>query len=77
MAAEQIEKALPTLVVSRMNKDLRGGKVLLDWSQTTKRKPPLLSSAPSRATQVGLVVCVVDVVQEVPLPGSMLVVVAP
>ena len=33
LVAEQLEKALPDLVVSRMAKSLRVGKVLVDWSQ--------------------------------------------
>jgi bifunctional non-homologous end joining protein LigD len=31
--AEELERAMPRLVVSRMTKSLRPGKVLLDWSQ--------------------------------------------
>ena len=38
LAAEQIEKAMPTLAVSRMTKSLRGGKVLIDWSQNNAKK---------------------------------------
>jgi len=33
LAAEELEKALPALVVSRMPKSLRTRKVLVDWSQ--------------------------------------------
>jgi len=33
LVAEQLEKALPDLVVSRMAKSLRARKVLVDWSQ--------------------------------------------
>jgi len=33
LAAEQIEKALPSLVVTRMTKSLRAHRVLIDWSQ--------------------------------------------
>jgi bifunctional non-homologous end joining protein LigD len=33
LVAEQLEKALPELVVTRMAKSLRVGKVLVDWSQ--------------------------------------------
>ena len=33
LAAEQIEKALPALVVTRMTKSLRAHRVLIDWSQ--------------------------------------------
>ena len=36
--AESLEKAMPTLVVSRMTKSLRPGKVLLDWSQNNAAK---------------------------------------
>ena len=38
LAAEQLEKALPDLVVSRMSKTLRAGKVLVDWSQNNRSK---------------------------------------
>ena len=38
LVAEQIEKAMPTLVVSKMAKSLRPGKVLIDWSQNHPRK---------------------------------------
>ena len=33
LAAEELEKALPSLVVSRMAKSIRARKVLVDWSQ--------------------------------------------
>jgi bifunctional non-homologous end joining protein LigD len=36
--AELLEKQHPELVVSRMAKDLRGGKVLVDWSQNDEHK---------------------------------------
>jgi bifunctional non-homologous end joining protein LigD len=36
--AELLEKHHPDLVVSRMAKDLRGGKVLVDWSQNDEHK---------------------------------------
>ena len=36
--AELIEKQHPELVVSRMSKDLRPGKVLVDWSQNDEHK---------------------------------------
>jgi bifunctional non-homologous end joining protein LigD len=36
--AEQLEKKEPRLVVSRMEKRLRGGKVLVDWSQNNAAK---------------------------------------
>jgi bifunctional non-homologous end joining protein LigD len=36
--AQALEKAEPTLVVSRMTKSLRIGKVLVDWSQNTRSK---------------------------------------
>jgi bifunctional non-homologous end joining protein LigD len=36
--AQALEKAEPTLVVSRMTKSLRVGKVLVDWSQNTRSK---------------------------------------
>ena len=38
LAAEELEKALPALVVSRMAKSLRAGKVLVDWSQNNRSK---------------------------------------
>lgn len=36
--AEELERAMPRLVVSRMTKALRPGKVLLDWSQNHPAK---------------------------------------
>jgi bifunctional non-homologous end joining protein LigD len=36
--AELIEKQRPELVVSRMAKSLRPGKVLIDWSQNDEHK---------------------------------------
>jgi bifunctional non-homologous end joining protein LigD len=36
--AELLEKQHPKKVVSRMSKDLRGGKVLVDWSQNDEHK---------------------------------------
>ncbi|MFL6239649.1 MAG: non-homologous end-joining DNA ligase [Actinomycetes bacterium] len=36
--AEELEQAHPDLVVSNMKKDLRGGKVLVDWSQNNAAK---------------------------------------
>jgi bifunctional non-homologous end joining protein LigD len=36
--AELLEKQHPELVVSRMSKDLRPGKVLVDWSQNDEHK---------------------------------------
>jgi len=36
--AESLEKAMPRLVVSRMAKNLRPGRVLLDWSQNHSAK---------------------------------------
>lgn len=36
--ARQLEASHPSLVVSRMTKSLRGGKVLLDWSQNNPAK---------------------------------------
>ena len=36
--AKQLEAAHPKLVVSRMTKSLRGGKVLVDWSQNNPAK---------------------------------------
>jgi hypothetical protein len=38
LTAEELEKALPALVVSRMSKSLRTGKVLVDWSQNNRAK---------------------------------------
>ena len=36
--AELLEARMPELVVSRMTKRLRGGKVLVDWSQNDAHK---------------------------------------
>jgi bifunctional non-homologous end joining protein LigD len=36
--AELLEQRLPELVVSRMTKQLRPGKVLVDWSQNDRNK---------------------------------------
>ncbi len=36
--AELLEKRHPELVVSNMKKELRGGKVLVDWSQNDEHK---------------------------------------
>jgi bifunctional non-homologous end joining protein LigD len=36
--AEELERAMPKLVVSRMTKSLRPGKVLVDWSQNHPAK---------------------------------------
>lgn len=36
--AEALEKENPDLVVSRMNKNLREGKILVDWSQNDRHK---------------------------------------
>ena len=38
LAAEQLEKALPTLVVSKMAKSVRGNRVFIDWHQNHHRK---------------------------------------
>jgi len=38
LAAEELQKALPSLVVSRMAKSLRTRKVLVDWSQNNRSK---------------------------------------
>ena len=38
LVAVELEKALPELVVSRMAKSLRAGKVLVDWSQNVASK---------------------------------------
>lgn len=38
LVAEQVEKAMPELVVSRMAKTLRRNKVLIDWSQNNGKK---------------------------------------
>ena len=46
LAAEQIEKALPQLVVTRMTKSLRAHRVLIDWSQNNAKKTTI---APTRS----------------------------
>lgn len=38
LVAEQVEKAMPELVVSRMAKTLRRNKILIDWSQNNGKK---------------------------------------
>jgi bifunctional non-homologous end joining protein LigD len=38
MVAETLERGAPELVVSRMTKSLRPGKVLIDWSQNDEHK---------------------------------------
>ncbi len=38
LVAEQVEKAMPDLVVSRMAKTLRRNKILIDWSQNNGKK---------------------------------------
>lgn len=40
LVAEQVEKAMPELVVSRMAKTLRRNKILITGRRTTARKPP-------------------------------------
>ncbi|WP_432565359.1 non-homologous end-joining DNA ligase [Kineococcus sp. SYSU DK003] len=44
--AEELEKDRPELVVSRMTKVLRGGKVLLDWSQNNSAKTTVAPYSP-------------------------------
>jgi bifunctional non-homologous end joining protein LigD len=44
--AEELERELPTLVVSRMTKVLRRDKVLLDWSQNTSTKTTICPFSP-------------------------------
>jgi bifunctional non-homologous end joining protein LigD len=44
--AEELERAHPKLVVSRMTKSLRGGKVLLDWSQNHSAKTTICPFSP-------------------------------
>jgi bifunctional non-homologous end joining protein LigD len=36
--AQLIEKKMPTLVLSNMNRELRKGKVFIDWSQNSRHK---------------------------------------
>lgn len=40
--ARALERELPDLVVSRMTRDLRGGKVLVDWSQNNPAKTTIV-----------------------------------
>jgi bifunctional non-homologous end joining protein LigD len=40
--ASALERELPDLVVSRMARDLRGGKVLVDWSQNNPAKTTIV-----------------------------------
>lgn len=50
--AEHLEAEHPDLVVSRMTKSLRGGKVLVDWSQNNPAKTTVAPySLRARATQ--------------------------
>ena len=42
LIAVEVEKALPDLVVSRMAKSLRAGKVLVDWSQNVASKTTIV-----------------------------------
>jgi bifunctional non-homologous end joining protein LigD len=44
--AEELERAMPRLVVSRMTKTLRRGKVLLDWSQNHSAKTTICPYSP-------------------------------
>jgi bifunctional non-homologous end joining protein LigD len=44
--AQGLEKERPELVVSRMTKVLRGGKVLLDWSQNNSAKTTVAPYSP-------------------------------
>jgi bifunctional non-homologous end joining protein LigD len=44
--AESLERQLPKLVVSRMAKNLRDGKVLLDWSQNNSAKTTICPFSP-------------------------------
>nr|WP_269328590.1 non-homologous end-joining DNA ligase [Kineosporia babensis] len=44
--AEELEKSLPRLVVSRMNKNLRKNRVLLDWSQNNGAKTTICPFSP-------------------------------
>ena len=38
VVAQALEKQFPEVVVSRMQKSLRSGKVLVDWSQNDDKK---------------------------------------
>jgi bifunctional non-homologous end joining protein LigD len=44
--AEDLEREMPKLVVSRMTKTLRSGKVLLDWSQNHAAKTTICPFSP-------------------------------
>jgi bifunctional non-homologous end joining protein LigD len=44
--AEELEREMPRLVVSRMTKTLRKGKVLLDWSQNNAVKTTICPYSP-------------------------------
>jgi bifunctional non-homologous end joining protein LigD len=44
--AEELERQMPRLVVSRMTKTLRSGKVLLDWSQNHSAKTTICPFSP-------------------------------
>ncbi len=44
--AEELEKKLPRLVVSRMTKSLRKNRVLLDWSQNNSAKTTICPFSP-------------------------------
>ncbi|WP_432544240.1 non-homologous end-joining DNA ligase [Kineococcus sp. SYSU DK002] len=44
--AEELERDRPDLVVSRMTKALRGGRVLLDWSQNNAAKTTVAPYSP-------------------------------
>src|SRR4030088_3279536 len=48
--AELFEQSEPDLVVSRMTKTRRAGKVLIDWSQNDRNKTPVCVSS-LRATE--------------------------
>ena len=53
--AELLEQRLPELVVSRMTKRLRPGRVLVDWSQNDRHKTTVnVYSMRARADPVGL-----------------------
>jgi len=45
--AERMERELPRLVVSRMTKSLRPGKVLIDWSQNNGSKTTVAPYSPA------------------------------
>ena len=44
--AEELERKMPKLVVSRMTKSIRDGKVLLDWSQNHSAKTTICPFSP-------------------------------